>query len=256
MTLDTLTIHKPQSRQDFHEPAFVEPHIQEALWADSSLTEIGTIAHDLKNELLGVSGCISLASNDLAPDSPAHASLAAIQASSTRAIGLLERLLGRLRGIHETTAPLQPAPLDLVGCMTELVPLLLAHLGPNITLNWQPQYEPILACINTNDLTSVLLNLVLNARDAMPHGGVLTIAIDGDAYGSARISISDTGVGISERLRARLFRPFTTTKARGTGLGLASTAAIVARYGGTIAVDSSLGGGTTVTIELPALEAP
>ncbi len=255
MTLDTLSIHRIPSRQDFNEPAFAGPYSHQAVWADSTLTEIGTLAHDLKNELLGVSGCIALATDDLAPDSPAHATLAAMQASSTRAIGLLERLLGRLRGAHEQAETPQAGPLDLVQLVTDLVPLLLAHLGPDISLDWQPQYGPVLARINTNDLTSILLNLVLNARDAMPKGGVLTICVDGDPYGPARISVSDTGMGMSERLRTRLFRPFTTTKARGTGLGLASSAALAARYGGTICVDSCIGGGTTVTVDLPALEA-
>ncbi|HEU4325013.1 MAG TPA: HAMP domain-containing sensor histidine kinase [Roseiflexaceae bacterium] len=255
MTLDTLSIRKIPSRQDFNEPTFVGPHSHQAVWADSALTEIGTLAHDLKNELLGVSGCITLATDDLAPDSPTHATLAAMQASSARAIGLLERLLARLRGVHEQAETPLAAPLDLVPLVTDLVPLLLAHLGQNISLDWQPQYGPVLAHINTDDFTSILLNLVLNARDAMPRGGVLTICVEGDAGGPARISVSDTGVGMSERLRARLFRPFTTTKSRGTGLGLASSAAIAARYGGTINVDSSIGGGTTVVVDLPAPEA-
>ena len=100
-------------------------------------------------------------------------------------------------------------------------------------------------------LRPVLLNLIRNAVQAMPEGGTLTLTI-GSADAAVRVAIADTGVGIPPAAREEIFRPFYTTRTRGTGLGLAVARGLVTAMGGSLSVESEVGRGTTFTVELPA----
>lgn len=118
----------------------------------------------------------------------------------------------------------------------------------------------MMALLDEVRLEQVILNLALNARDAMPSGGRLEIQLDrvaGPALGRARITVRDTGAGMSEATRIRAFEPFFTTKEDvGTGLGLSTVQSIVREAGGEVSLTSSIGRGTTVTLLLPLVEAP
>jgi len=129
----------------------------------------------------------------------------------------------------------------------------LASSGVTLNLKVEPRLASVAA--DEAQLELALLNLVSNALDAMPHGGVLTLAA-GNANGRVRIDVRDTGTGIDAAVLPRLFEPWVTTKpaGRGTGLGLSITRDLITSLGGTIALSTSSGHGTTFTIELPAAE--
>jgi two-component system cell cycle sensor histidine kinase/response regulator CckA len=149
--------------------------------------------------------------------------------------------------------------------------LLRLLLRENIELVMLPEHELGQVKADPGQISQVLLNLAVNARDAMPDGGTLTIATanvlldcdragqqhDVSAGGHIMLAVSDTGVGLSKEARAHLFEPFFTTKGQGcgTGLGLATCHSIVHQYGGRICISSNIGHGTTIQIYLPRVEA-
>ena len=116
--------------------------------------------------------------------------------------------------------------------------------------------------VDAGELNQVLMNLAMNSRDAMPHGGTLSISVlridpsDGTSTASprARIEVADDGTGMTEDIAAKVFEPFFSTKKGGTGLGLPTTRKIIEAHGGTLAVESETGRGSKFTIRLPAVE--
>jgi two-component system, NtrC family, sensor histidine kinase HydH len=110
--------------------------------------------------------------------------------------------------------------------------------------------QPTMVTVNTTRIEQILVNLIINATEAMPSGGKLMIAAS-PVEGSVQIEISDTGHGIAPEVLPRIFEPFFTTRADGTGLGLPVVKEIVESYGGTIAVESTVGVGTTFRFDLP-----
>jgi len=218
------------------------------------MLEVLQIVHDLRNQLT----VMTLAANDIADASAAvrEGRLAELQRAVGRAVLLIDALLlneraasrGRMAGdanevVRRTTATLSQASCDAIRVQL--------HLWP----------EPLPVNAEDGDLDRLLLNLMLNGCDAMPGGGVLTIETaiahdrgpgasrpDGE---SVRISITDTGSGMTAEVKDRIFDPFFTTKKGGTGLGLRSVAVTVEQLGGEISVDSEPGRGTSVTVLLP-----
>ena len=152
----------------------------------------------------------------------------------------------RLRELHA-----KPTPLDAV------VSRMIDFLGPTarqrgVEINWFPAPDLPAVCLDADLFEQALLNLMLNAEQAMPDGGTLSL-IGRCEGGTVFLDVIDTGVGIAPGALAKLFRPFHTTKPDGNGLGLATTRKIVAAHGGTIDVQSEPGRGTKFTIALPAV---
>jgi signal transduction histidine kinase len=148
--------------------------------------------------------------------------------------------------------------VELDGQLAHVERVLRTAVGNDVTLVLALSAGPALVRVEATQLERVALNLALNARDAMPHGGTLTVATSrvpgsGADPGYAVLEVSDTGVGMDAGTRERAFEPFFTTKeeGKGTGLGLASVRAIVADAGGSIAIDTAAGRGTTIRVQWP-----
>jgi CheY-like chemotaxis protein len=186
-----------------------------------------------------------------------------IYAAAERAAALTRQLL-----MFSRKNLMRPCPLDLRDVVGNLSKMLRSLLGETVTLEFQPpaNLPPVLA--DAGMIEQVLLNLAVNARDAMPMGGKLTLALVtaelGDAYVAThpqsrpgrfvRLRVTDTGCGMDAATLARVFEPFFTTKepSKGTGLGLATVYGIVQQHNGWVEVTSRVGEGTTFTIHLPA----
>lgn len=209
------------------------------------------LAHDLKN-LLGV---IHLRSDLLAArlgghEAEARKDLEGLQEAALRAEALTGDLMAFGRGVEDA-----PVAVDLALRARQLHPLLRATLPPAIQFTVDLPPHPVFVLSQPGRLDQVIVNLVLNARDAMPEGGVLRLAVAFEGLGSqAELTVSDTGVGIPEPLQARIFEPFFTTKApgRGTGLGLASVHQTMRLLGGSLSLVSQPNQGTTFTLRFPA----
>ena len=227
----------------------------------------GGVAHDFNHFLAAITGYGDRISAELSPESPLRKYIGEIRLASDRAAGLARQLLvfGRQRTV-------QPIVLDLNAVLDGLDGMLRRLIDQNIEMTIV-RAKPIGhiradAC----DIGQMLMNLVVNARDAMPSGGRLTIATgnirvtDGDESAPSpamhgdyvMLSISDTGTGMTDEVKTRLFELFFTTKpsGKGTGLGLATCQAIVRQSDGYIGVSSELGEGTTFKIYFPRVERP
>jgi signal transduction histidine kinase/CheY-like chemotaxis protein len=208
----------------------------------------GGVAHDFNNLVTAISGFAELASRRIPPnDEVLHEDLDEIQRAAERAAELTRQLLSFAR-----RQPIQTRIVDVNTLLVNLHKLLRRLVSEAVELVVLPTKEPACVRLDPGQLEQVLSNLVVNARDAMPSGGKLTLGVE-TTETEVLLEVSDTGVGMSEAVKARIFEPFFTTKdvGHGTGLGLATSIAIVERAQGTIAVDSSLGRGTTFTIRLP-----
>jgi PAS domain S-box-containing protein len=223
------------------------------------------VAHDFNNLLTAINGFAMLAQEDLAPDVPAQDSLAMVIKAGQSAAELVTQLLAFSRKKVS-----QPQTVDLAEMISGTSRMLTRIIGEHIELRTacSPEIWPVLA--DPADLQRVLVNLAVNARDAMPEGGALSIEAKNvllardngaDAIGIEpgpyiALSVRDTGTGISDEVLEHLFEPFFTTKreGKGTGLGLACVHGIVEQLGGAIRVCSELGQGTTFEIYMPRAE--
>lgn len=228
--------------------------------------DIGSVFHDLNNLLTGIAGFAELGRHALPPTHPVCDDLDEIVKTTSRAANLTRRLLAVSR-THAAT----PCALDLNALITGMNRLLQQLLGTDITLTVQTTPNLGLVRADPGLLEQVLMNLVVNARDAMAGGGMLTIATAQVTLGAGttigqldcppgdyvRLAVGDTGTGMSADTQARLFEPFFTTKApgHGTGLGLSICYRIVKQFSGGIQVTSAPGCGTTVAIYLPRIAA-
>ncbi|MGH3070660.1 MAG: sensor histidine kinase [Gaiellaceae bacterium] len=209
----------------------------------------GPIAHDFNNVLSAISGYAHLALDEIEPDSPARAHLAEIVEACERGVEMTSRLMAFSRAGES-----EPRDIDLNEFVRHVGPLLRRLLGPRNRLETELEPGVPLISVDPNQVRRLLVNLALNARDAMPVGGVLTIATrHHPRRGTVEIRVSDTGTGMREEVRGRVFEPFFSTKPEGaaSGLGLATVHGIVTRSGGRIAVASEPGHGTTFSIALP-----
>jgi PAS domain S-box-containing protein len=229
----------------------------------------GGVAHDFNNLLTVISGHSEITLRQLSETDPLRADIEEIMKTSQRAGNLTRQLLAFSR-----RQPVSPVVLDLNGTVANLLRMLKRIIGENITL--ETNYQPGLWNVKADPgmIEQVIVNLTVNARDAMPDGGVLSIetlnmVIEEEIIHGheviltgryALMSITDTGIGMRPEVQARIFEPFFTTKpiGVGTGLGLATVFGIVKQSGGNIVVDSREGVGTTFNIYLPAVadEAP
>ena len=238
----------------------LEQRLQEAQKMEALGRLASGVAHDLNNLLTVIHGYGALLHDALPPAGEAHAFLAEVTAAGKRAAALTHQLLAFSR-----RQVLQPRLLDVNAELSQLELLLRRTLGEDVHLAVELAPDLPRVRIDPAQLEQVVINLAVNARDAMPHGGELTLATGiasppaGEAAKSGenprwvRLRVRDTGVGMSDEVLAHLFEPFFTTKARGkgTGLGLASVYGAVQQSGGDIEVTSTLGVGTTFEILLP-----
>ncbi len=227
----------------------------------------GGIAHDFNNLLTAISGYGETARSSLPADSPARDDIDQVLEAAARAAALTRQLLAFSR-----RQVLEPRTLDPAAVIDRLAPLLRRLLGEHIELTTEHGPGPGWVKVDAGQLEQVIVNLAVNARDAMPDGGHLTIrsvdillegadpAADPDVASGPyrRITVSDTGTGMEPGTLARIFEPFFTTKGSGlgSGMGLAPVYGIVEQSGGRIACTSAPGRGTTFTIDLPRVRAP
>jgi len=249
---------------EISERAKVEQALRESqaqLRQSQKLEAIGTlaggIAHDFNNLITVITGYTQLALMRADPSTPEAADLRQVVEASDRAATLTHQLLAFSR-----KQVLQPTVLDLADVAQGIAPMLQRIIGEHIELRLATSGPLARVRADRGQLEQVLLNLAVNARDAMPEGGLLTIVTSNvpderaPASRAVWLVVSDTGIGMTDEIRERIFEPFFTTKelGKGTGLGLSTVYGIVNQSGGTIAVESVSGRGTTFTITLPAAE--
>ena len=227
----------------------------------------GGVAHDFNNILMSIMGAADLLLMQIGLDHPARGEAEEIKQSVDRGAGLTRQLLAfsRRQAVRSRVFAL--------GIIVRGMDTMLRRLiGPEIEFEIKCGPEPLMVLADSGQIEQVVLNLVVNARDAMPQGGRIIVGVeevdvddteaatvvDGKAGRYARLSVSDTGTGIDEQTRAKLFEPFFTTKeqGKGTGLGLSIVYGIVKQSGGHITVESEAGRGATFLIFLPIVAAP
>jgi two-component system, cell cycle sensor histidine kinase and response regulator CckA len=227
----------------------------------------GGIAHDFNNMLTIVLSYSVLLAREFAPDDPRRAELQQIRDAGERAAALTQQLLAFSR-----RQVLQPKVVQLDQLVADTKKLLQPLIGEHIALRVVSDHKLWRVRVDPSQMDQVIVNLAINARDAMPGGGTLTIetqnvaraagdaTLPGELGASSyvRLSVSDTGTGMSEATQSRMFEPFFTTKeiGRGTGLGLPTVLGIVQQSGGSVSVRSAPGTGTTVSIYLPRSDRP
>jgi two-component system cell cycle sensor histidine kinase/response regulator CckA len=217
----------------------------------------GGIAHDFNNVLTAIVGAAELARYSLPRDHAAQSGLSMIVKATGRANALTRQLLTFARKQAS-----QPKVVRIDRLIADTEQLLRRLIGEDIELVTTTATERPAVRVDPGHFEQLLINLVVNARDAMPRGGRLMIATElvrtrGEAPDHVRLTVSDTGTGMSDDVLAHLFEPFFTTKepGRGTGLGLATCYGIVKQAGGNIRAESVVGLGSTFVVELPlALE--
>jgi two-component system cell cycle sensor histidine kinase/response regulator CckA len=247
-------------------------HLEEQLIQSQKMEAIGRlaggIAHDFNNLLTGILGYARFAISSLPEGDRARADVVEIERAGTRAAALTSQLLAYAR--RQMIAPRVTSLNDLVQGMDSMLRRLI---GEDIVLETHCASDLWAARVDPTQFEQVILNLTVNARDAMPHGGRLRIETSNRMLGGSEslvhpevtpgsyvmLTVADTGTGMDPATQARIFEPFFTTKeqGKGTGLGLAVAYGIIAQAGGHILVSSEVDRGTTFTVLLPrALEVP
>jgi PAS domain S-box-containing protein len=227
----------------------------------------GGVAHDFNNMLVVIMSGIELAAEQLEPSHPSRAELDEVKRAAVRAKELTRDLLALS---HKQL--LNVRVVDVSTVLEGMRSMIGRLIGEDIELVVEIGRPDLRAKLDPAQLEIMLMNLVVNARDAMPDGGTLRLRADHLAVDAAkplpasiapsagfiRIVVADTGTGMDEPTRSRMFEPFFTTKGpgRGTGLGLSTVFGIVKQSGGTIAVESEVGRGTTFTIAFPDTTEP
>ena len=215
----------------------------------------GGIAHDFNNMLAGIIGALSIVKRriEMQQYNEANKFIDAALASANRAASLTSRLLafGRRQS-------LDIKPVNLNASILSMSILLERTMGENVTVQTIFESDELWALTDVSQLESAILNLAINARDAMPEGGSLgietrTVTASDEAASIVSVVVRDTGIGIPPDVLANVFEPFFTTKplGQGTGLGLSMVYGFVNQSGGSVRIDSEVGQGTTVTLLLP-----
>ena len=222
----------------------LEEHLRRSQRLESIGQLAGGVAHDFNNLLTVVMTASQLARRRLPQGVDAGRFLDEIDEAARRGAALTRQLLAFSR-----RQMMAPRPVEAREIVEHLAPLLERSLGPSHPVELRATDAPAVMA-DPAQLEQVVMNLVLNARDAMPGGGPIAIEI-APAGDRVRLSVIDRGIGMDEATRSRVFEPFFTTKPDGTGLGLASVYGIVAQSGGHVAVESAPGAGSTFSVFLP-----
>ncbi|MFN8481609.1 MAG: ATP-binding protein [Anaerolineae bacterium] len=225
-------------------------HAEAGMLQAARLAAVGqlsaSIAHEINNPLYAARNCLYLLEEDLPPDQQSSPYLAMARDQLTRIAGIIERM----RDFYRPTRG-DMAPCDLNQILEETLALAGLNMRHGaIKMIFAPARDLPRVLGSDDQLRQVFLNLVLNAIDAMPNGGTLTVRTEAGPS-VAIVEIQDTGVGIPDAIRARIFEPFFTNKPTGTGLGLAICGHIVTQHSGQIEVESREGEGTTFRVALP-----
>ncbi|HEX3850588.1 MAG TPA: ATP-binding protein [Polyangiaceae bacterium] len=253
--------------QDITDRKQLEDRLLQAQKLESIGRLAGGVAHDFNNLLTSIFGLIAVTQREVPADSMAHEYLALLNLAAEGGANLTKQLLAFAR-----RQIIQPQVIDLNALVLETSSLLQRVLGEDIDVKVDLSLLASRVKVDANQVSQLLLNLALNARDAMPRGGTLSFQTTEVLVEDARrrplpdvtpgryaaLTVRDTGEGLSEEARAHLFEPFFTTKdfGKGTGLGLAMCYGIVKQNGGHIGVESKRGVGTTFSIYLPVVDAP
>jgi len=209
----------------------------------------GGIAHDFNNLITAIVSFSGFVRDDLPTSDPRRADLDEVISAADRAADLTRQLL-----TFAKRQPTAPRRFDLAASVLAMELLLQRTAGEAIDFNLVTPNSPAFVRGDISQVDQIVLNLVVNAKDAMPGGGRLDVAVEVDVAASCvELRVSDDGTGMDEETRAHVFDPFFTTKGpdEGTGLGLATCYGIVSDLLGTIHIDSELGAGTTFTVRLP-----
>ncbi len=221
----------------------------------------GGVAHDFNNLLGGILGLTELLRDDLPAQSEGYRTAGEIIGAVQRAADLTRQLLtfGRQQVVR-------PAAVDLNDIARDLTPILRQAMGEGIAINIQPAARPLVIWADRSQIDQILLNLVINSRDAIEDAGEIRVATSlvpagqlppelatGATGDWALLEVEDNGIGMKEELRAQIFEPFFSTKPAhvGTGLGLSVVASVVEQNGGRVEAHSTLGSGTTMRVYLP-----
>jgi PAS domain S-box-containing protein len=235
-----------------------EAQLHQAMKMEAIGQLTGGIAHDFNNLLTVILGNSGLLQEAVTADPDLIELVDSIHAAGRSGAELTKRLLAFAR-----QQPLQVREIDLGHYLREASAMLRQPLGPEITLDFTIENDLPAVRIDPSQLATVVLNLVINARDAMPNGGTITIIAERvkspleDYAGTVvRLAVADTGTGMPAEVAARAIEPFFTTKevGKGTGLGLSMVYGFVRQSGGQISIDSAPGRGTSINICLPSTE--
>ena len=253
--------------RDITERQALEGQLRQAQKMDAFGQLAGGIAHDFNNLLVPIVGYTDLTMRTLPSDEQAYSNLQIVKQAAEQASELIGQILAFSR-----KQILQVSVQDLTQVVGEFEKLVLRLIGEDVRLEHLFDVGVLKVSIDKNQIEQVLLNLAVNARDAMPEGGELTIKTSRvsvnkadpagllgiiDAGDYAELSVTDTGHGIDKPTLGQIFEPFFTTKksGKGTGLGLATVLGIIEQHGGNILVDTEVGCGTCFKILLPLTDA-
>jgi PAS domain S-box-containing protein len=250
--------------EDITERRSIKAQLRQAQKMEAVGHLTGGVAHDFNNLLGVIVGNLDLLERQLIADEDARDRLARALAAAERGASLARRLLTLAR--RQT---LNPEMVDVRRLVTEMIALLRPTIGESIQVRAELGAEPLFALVDQGQLEAALVNLTLNARDAMNGSGMLTIAAGRFAAGRERaiaelaegdyvlISVGDTGSGMPAHVLERAFEPFFTTKdvGKGSGLGLSMVYGFVKQSGGHVHIESAEGRGTTILLYLPAVVA-
>lgn len=220
----------------------------------------GGVAHDVNNLITAVMGWAELATYELPPESPVRADLTSIQDAASRAAAVARQLIAVAR-----KQEVSPCPVDLNEQIRGLSLLLTRLVGPKVHIEQSLSLDALTVLVDPTQFEQVLVNLAINARDAMPEGGKVVIETSATqvsegfsptveplrAGAYAVVAVTDTGLGIPPEVLPMVFEPFFTTKSTGTGLGLATCYGVIRQHNGHVSVYSEVGVGTTFKIYLP-----
>jgi len=250
--------------RDITERQALEAQLRQSQKMESIGRLAGGVAHDFNNLLTVINGYSEMILAEMSASDPLRAPLAEISKAGERAASLTRQLLA-----YSRKQVLQPRELDLNLVVKSIRPMLERLLGEEIEVQVALSAQRAMVRADPSQLEQVIMNLALNARDAMPGGGVVRIETSLVDLGAGRpgglaegpkgrcvmLTVSDSGVGMDEATRLRIFEPFFTTKpmGQGTGLGLSMVQGIVMQSGGSVEVESEPGRGTTLRVCLPAL---
>jgi signal transduction histidine kinase len=251
-----LLEQRVEERTREREAALAQVHEMQKMESLGQLT--GGLAHDFNNLLMGIIGSLDYLAKSPPPDPKGIQFLNAARESAERGAALTKRLLAFAR-----RQELRPEPVDIQRLAEGMEEMLQRSLGPTIAVDMDFEHELALIAVDPNQLELAILNLALNARDAMPDGGKLVISGRRETLAAdiptlkhgeyVRMTVTDTGTGMDEATLKRCSEPFFTTKevGRGTGLGLSTVLGLAVQSGGAMRISSALGAGTTVELWFP-----